>query len=209
MRATALVLSCLLYVGHGRRLQSVQGPDRASALAQLLLASNPAAAYVQLPGMSPHLAGVRARRAAQPEIAMFFGPKEEPAPAPAPAPEPEKKGFNLFDALNPFDGQENEDEDMPPPMTMESVFQAMSMGAGAPTLGKLEKVNMDKPEAEGGAMFQFRIDTTKNFKEYEKQLENQDSQQSVRYAKEGEGRSLTGMLANWLSGGENSEFTEK
>jgi hypothetical protein len=36
------------------------------------------------------------------------------------------------------------------------------MGAGAPWLGDLKGTNFDKPEAEGGAMFQFSIDTNFN-----------------------------------------------
>jgi len=47
--------------------------------------------------------------------------------------------------------------------TLDDLGQLMTMGAGAPSLGKLKKVNFDKPEAEGGATFQFEIQAN-NFK---------------------------------------------
>ena len=42
--------------------------------------------------------------------------------------------------------------------------QLVTMGAGAPMLGDLKKVNFDKPEAEGGAALQFELEAN-NFED--------------------------------------------
>jgi len=42
--------------------------------------------------------------------------------------------------------------------------QLMTMGAGAPMLGDLKKINLNKPEAEGGAALQFELEAN-NFED--------------------------------------------
>merc|ERR1719203_281797 len=41
---------------------------------------------------------------------------------------------------------------------LSGLMQVVSMGAGAPMLGDLKKVNLDKPETEGGAALQFELE---------------------------------------------------
>merc|ERR1719401_298939 len=92
----------------------------------------------------------------------FFSKKEEPKP-PEPEPEIEKK-FS-FPEFSFFPKQEEDSEPEWKPnreqrnrkFTLDDLGQLLTMGAGAPSLGKLKKVNFDKPEAEGGATFQFEI----------------------------------------------------
>jgi len=49
-------------------------------------------------------------------------------------------------------------------ITFEGLSQLITMGAGAPMLGDLKKVNLNKPEAEGGAALQFELEAN-NFED--------------------------------------------
>lgn len=69
----------------------------------------------------------------------------------------------------PVEDAAPEDEDQTPKevkkgITFSSLAQVMAMGAGAPMLGDLKKVNFDKSEAEGGAALQFELEAN-NFED--------------------------------------------
>eukprot|EP00325_Prymnesiales_sp_UTEX-LB-985_P000623 CAMPEP_0174698248 /NCGR_PEP_ID=MMETSP1094-20130205/3879_1 /TAXON_ID=156173 /ORGANISM="Chrysochromulina brevifilum, Strain UTEX LB 985" /LENGTH=118 /DNA_ID=CAMNT_0015895377 /DNA_START=183 /DNA_END=539 /DNA_ORIENTATION=- len=58
----------------------------------------------------------------------------------------------------PDSNSKDEPQKEKPKITMDGLFQVMSMGAGAPMLGDLKKTNFDKPESEGGAALQFELE---------------------------------------------------
>jgi len=75
----------------------------------------------------------------------------------------------------------------------DGLFQVMSMGAGAPMLGDLKKVNLDKPESEGGAALQFELEAN-NF-----DLGARGTYFDDGYVEEGSGG--PGFFENLMSGG--------
>ena len=65
----------------------------------------------------------------------------------------------MFDMFKPKEPEEpKEPEKDKPKITLDGLFQVMSMGAGAPMLGDLKKTNFKKPESEGGAALQFELE---------------------------------------------------
>jgi hypothetical protein len=56
------------------------------------------------------------------------------------------------------DGEDEAPKEVKKGISFEGLAQLVTMGAGAPMLGDLKKVNFDKPEAEGGAALQFELE---------------------------------------------------
>jgi len=84
--------------------------------------------------------------------------------------------------------------------------QLMAMGAGAPMLGDLKKVNFDKPEAEGGAALQFELEANNFFDE-------KGDCQKGKYFEDGwvdDGDAGPDFMSNLMSGGKlQREFDER
>jgi len=87
-------------------------------------------------------------------------------------------------------------------ITLDGLFQVMSMGAGAPMLGDLKKTNFKKPEAEGGAALQFELEAN-NF-----DLDQRGTYFDDGYVEESSGGPT--FFENLLSGGKlQREFDDE
>ena len=104
------------------------------------------------------------------------------APRTAVSPRAAVTTMGLFDELKPpempkmpwdpveasDDDAEASDEDAPKKpeakISFEGLAQLITMGAGAPMLGELKKVNFNKSEGEGGAALQFELEAN-NFED--------------------------------------------
>lgn len=78
-------------------------------------------------------------------------------------------------------------------LSLDGLMQVMAMGAGAPMLGDLKKVNLNKPEAEGGAALQFEHEAN-NFN-----LDDRGSYFDDGWVAEDDG--APGFFENLMSGG--------
>jgi hypothetical protein len=78
-------------------------------------------------------------------------------------------------------------------LSLDGLMQVMAMGAGAPMLGDLKKVNLNKPEAEGGAALQFELEAN-NFN-----LDDRGSYFDDGWVAEDDG--APGFFENLMSGG--------
>jgi len=78
-------------------------------------------------------------------------------------------------------------------LSLDGLMQVMAMGAGAPMLGDLRKVNLNKPEAEGGAALQFELEAN-NFN-----LDDRGSYFDDGWVAEDDG--APGFFENLMSGG--------
>ena len=78
-------------------------------------------------------------------------------------------------------------------LSLDGLMQVMAMGAGAPMLGDLKKVNLNKPEAEGGAALQFELEAN-NFN-----LDDRGSYFNDGWVAEDDG--APGFFENLMSGG--------
>ena len=59
---------------------------------------------------------------------------------------------------DPEKGKDEKKDGVEAKISLDGLFQVMSMGAGAPMLGDLKKTNFNKPESEGGAALQFELE---------------------------------------------------
>jgi len=100
------------------------------------------------------------------------------------------------------DGERKSDEGVQKKLSLDGLMQVMAMGAGAPMLGDLKKVNLDKPESEGGAALQFELEAN-NF-----DLDDRGTYFDDGYVEESSGG--PNFFENLMSGGKlQREYDEK
>merc|ERR1719379_290283 len=111
----------------------------------------------------------------------------------------------MFDMFKPKEPEEpKEPEKEKPKITLDGLFQVMSMGAGAPMLGDLKKTNFEKPESEGGAALQFELEANNfDLNTRGKYFDNGSTGTSTTYDN-------PGFFENLMSGGKlQREYDER